>query len=229
MRRGEPDHDRVAWQAVLGALRESFGDALLSGADASAERVVREAIEAGVPEAVIDDEVVTPALRRVGDLWEQGILSVADEHLATEISIRILALQREAFRSAARRGAHGVVLAAVEGEHHVVGLQMAASVLAHAGYAVRMLGADLPVDALEHAVERHRPAVVGLTATMPASAALLPVSLDAVRGLAPQAGVVVGGAAATPDLTARPGVTLCEHVADAVTAVDALTHRAALN
>jgi methanogenic corrinoid protein MtbC1 len=229
VRRRERDHEGAAWQAVLDALRESFADALLNGADATAEHVVREAIEAGVPEAVIDDEVVTPALRRVGELWEQGLLSVADEHLATEISIRVLALQREAFRSAARRGAHGVVLAAVEGEHHVVGLQMAASVLAHAGYEVRMLGADLPVADLERAVERHRPAVVGLTATMPASGALLPVSVDAVRGLAPQSGVVLGGAAATTDLTARPGVAVCEHVSDAVTTVDALTHRSALN
>jgi methanogenic corrinoid protein MtbC1 len=229
VRRGERDREGAAWEAVLGALRESFADALLSGVEASAERVIREAIEAGIPEAVIDDEVVMPALRRVGDLWEQGLLSVADEHLATEISIRVLALQREAFRTAARRGGHGVLLAAVEGEHHVVGLRMAASVLAHAGYAVRMLGADLPLGELEHAVERHRPAVVGLTATMPASGALLPVSLDAVRGVAPQAGVVVGGAAATPDLGARPGVAVCEHVADAVTAVDALARRAALN
>ena len=46
----------------------------------------------------IDDEIIAPALWLVGDLWERGDISIADEHLATEISLRVLALAREARR-----------------------------------------------------------------------------------------------------------------------------------
>jgi methanogenic corrinoid protein MtbC1 len=226
---GQRNTDDVRWQAVLPDLQRGYADAVLGGSEAAAERVVREAIEAGLPEAVISGEVVAPTMRAVGDLWERGLLSVADEHLATEISIRVLALQREAFRASSRRGAHRVVLAGVEGERHGLGLTMAGSVLVHAGFDVRMLGPDLPMDDLAAAVDRHRPAVLGLSVTQPGLAALVPAAIDEARGIAPRLGVLVGGPAASEALTARPGVVVCRHVADAVELTDGLVQRAPLN
>ena len=87
-------------------------------------------------------------MRHIGDLWHRGEITVADEHLATDISYRVLALQREAFRVADRRTRERVMLAAVEGERHVLGLEMAGALLRHEGFDVRMLGADLPIDSL---------------------------------------------------------------------------------
>jgi methanogenic corrinoid protein MtbC1 len=226
---GQRDTDDVRWQAVLPDLQRGYADAVLSGSEAAAESVVREAMEAGLPEAVISGEVVAPTMRAVGDLWERGLLSVADEHLATEISIRVLALQREAFRASSRRGAHRVMLAGVEGERHGLGLTMAGSVLLHAGYDVRMLGPDLPMGDLAAAVERHRPSVLGLSVTQAVLGALVPEAIDEARGIAPRLGVVVGGPAASEALTARQGVLVCRHVADAVELTDALVQRAPLN
>jgi methanogenic corrinoid protein MtbC1 len=226
---GRRDTDDVRWQAVLPDLQRSYADAVLSGSEAAAERVVREAIEAGLPETLISGEVVAPTMRAVGDLWERGLLSVADEHLATEISIRVLALQREAFRASSRRGAHRVLLAGVEGERHGLGLTMAGSALVHAGFDVRMLGPDLPMDDLAAAVERHRPSVLGLSVTQPVLAALVPEAIDEARRIASRLGVVVGGPAASEALTAHQGVVVCRHVADAVELTDALVQRAPLN
>ena len=210
-------------------LQQAYADAVLAGDEAAAERVVREAIELGLAEGEIDDRVITPVMRLVGDLWAAGRLTVADEHLATEISIRVLALQREAFRAAARRAAERVLLAAPEGERHVVGLTMTGNLLVHAGYDVRLLGADVPIDALVAAVARHRPVAVGLTATLSETASLLPEIVARVRALEPHLDVVVGGSA-TEDLT-RPlvGTTICRHVSDVVPIVDALVLRAASN
>lgn len=226
---GQRHTDRSRWQAVLPDLQRGYADAVLGGSEAGAERVVREAMEAGLPEAVISGEVIAPTMRAIGDLWERGLLSVADEHLATEISIRVLALQREAFRAAARRGAHRIVLAGIEGERHALGLTMAGSVLVHAGYDVRMLGADLPTADLALAVDRHQPSVVGLSVTQLVLAPLVPEAIDEARRIAPRVGVLVGGAASSEALTARPGVRVCRHVADAVDLVDGLVQRAPLN
>jgi B12 binding domain len=63
-----------------------------------AEIAIREATDAGLGTAEIDDAIIAPALWLVGELWERGEISVADEHIATEISIRVLALEREAQR-----------------------------------------------------------------------------------------------------------------------------------
>ena len=114
-------------------------------------------MEAGVPTADIDDEIIAPALWLVGELWERGDISVADEHLATEISLRVLALQREAQRVASNRAGRSVMLAAPSGELHVVALRMVANLLRDGGYTVIMLGADVPPHALAAAATRHQP------------------------------------------------------------------------
>ncbi len=222
-----PDRDRRRGRVQL--LQRAYAETVLAGDEAGAERTIREAIDLGLGEAAIQTEVIAPVMRLVGDLWAAGELSVADEHLATEISIRVLALQREAFRAASRRVRQRVLLAAPEGERHVVGLTMTGNLLVHAGYDVRMLGADVPLDALAGAVDRHRPVAVGLTCTLPATAALVPGAVERIHRADPHVGVLLGGPG-TEALT-RPlvGTTICRHVSEVVPLLDAIVLRAGLN
>jgi methanogenic corrinoid protein MtbC1 len=224
-----PEGTRDGEEQLAAALQRDYADALLGGEAPAAEAVVREAIEAGLSEVAIDDLVIAPALVLVGDLWADGRISVAEEHLATAISMRVVTLQREAFRVARQRSSRRVLLAGVEGERHVVGLEMAASVLLHAGYDVRLFGADLPVAVVGEAVERHRPAVVGFTTATAATAANLPAAYEAVGRAAPGAGVLVGGGGVDEASAAAWGAVVCRHVADAVEQVDALVRRAPRN
>jgi MerR family transcriptional regulator, light-induced transcriptional regulator len=213
----------------LDLLQQAFADALVRGDERLAADAMSLAIELSFDEGVIDEEIVAPALRLVGDLWAEGQIGIADEHLATEISLRVLTLQREAFRVARRRAMHRVMFAAVEGEHHVVGLRMAASVTLHAGFDVRMLGADLPIHALLAAITTHDPGVIGLTATMPGSGAMLVETVETLDAEAPDVGIVVGGAAVDRRFELLPGVTVCRHVTDLIGQVEALVQRAGAN
>ncbi len=198
--------DPRAQDEILAELQRAFTDALLQGDERAAELLLRDAIDARLSEAELDDVVIAPSLRVVGDLWEQGALSVAEEHLATEIALRVVALQRELFRVVRRRPGLGVMLAAVEGEQHVVALQMAGSLLVHAGYEVRQLGPNVPSVALGTVIERHRPAVVGLAATMPAAAGLLETLTAVVHAARPEAGLVLGGRGLPAAIVERPGL-----------------------
>src|ERR687893_147695 len=183
--------------ALVHELREAFTAALLLGDVVKAEIAVREGIDADLDEAILQNEVLAPSLRRVGDLWEDGSLTVADEHLATQITLRVLALEREAARVARGRRDDRVMLAAIEGEEHYVGLQMVSNLLASAGYEARFLGADVPIDSLATIVEKHQPRVFALTATMPESGELLPLAVDEVRsGGWPGGGLVRGASVA---------------------------------
>jgi methanogenic corrinoid protein MtbC1 len=206
-----------------------YADALLAGTPQAAESAVREAIEAGLPEALIDDQIIRPALQLVGDLWATGDISIAEEHLATSISIRVLALQREAFRVARQRSTQRVLLAGAQGEQHVVGLEMAGSLILHAGYDVRLFGADLPVREISAAVLAHGPTVMGFTAATQQTAARLPAAFDAARDSDPDVGIMVGGLAVDDAWEAAWDVVVCHHVADAVQHVDAFVQRARRN
>jgi MerR family transcriptional regulator, light-induced transcriptional regulator len=209
--------------------QRAYADAILAGEQRTAERIVREAIDAGLTETAIADRIIRPSLVLVGDLWAEGSISVADEHLATSITVRVTMLLREAFRVARQRGSRRILLAGAEGEHHVVGLELASSVIGHAGYDVRLLGADLPVAAITSAVARHRPSVVGFTSATVLTAVNLPDAFEAVRRAGRHIGIVVGGQGILPEMAAEWDVVVCRHVADAVEEVDALVQRARRN
>lgn len=221
--------ERLRRLRAIGRLREAYAASVVAGEEPGAERAIRDALDAGLTEGVIHDAVIAPAMRRVGDLWAAGELSVADEHLATHITIRMVALLRESVRVADRRPEHRVLLAGLEHERHSVGLEMAGSVLMHGGYEILSLGPDVPVDVLPSSVERHRPAVVGLSATLAATAKLLPAAIYAIRAVDPHVGIIIGGPAASLRMEATPGIAVCTHVSDAVDLTDALVQHAALN
>ena len=134
-------------------------------------------------------------MEHVGQLWERAELSVADEHLATTIAHQVLATVYKHLLIAPTDSRGRVLLAAVEGERHVLGLRMVADVLEGAGHQVVLLGADVPTDALLAAVLRHRPAIVGLTATTSCRLPTLERVLSALTERHPALDVLVGGAA----------------------------------
>jgi methanogenic corrinoid protein MtbC1 len=226
--RRENDSDRAREEKV-GELARAYAAAVLAGDEVAAEVVIREALDADLSIAEVDEEIIGPALWLVGDLWERGEISVADEHVATEISLRVLALEREARRVARVRPAYLAMLAAPPGELHVVALRMVANVLGAAGYGVMMVGADVPTEALAAAAARYRPDVVCLSATMPASSDGLLIAMHEVQRAWPNANFVIGGRAVTSRFHARPGVEICRRASDAVVAVDALVQSAGMN
>src|SRR4051794_15045246 len=152
-------------EQLLAELGRAYAQALLTGDEVGAELAVRDAIDARLSTAQIDDEIIAPALWLVGRLWARGEISVADENLATAISLRVLALQREVTRTVTDRSGRKALLAAPAGEQHTVALQMIANLLRDAGYTVLMLGPDVPSDALAESACRHEPAVICMTAT----------------------------------------------------------------
>jgi methanogenic corrinoid protein MtbC1 len=220
------DESRLRALRLAAQFQQAYAEALLGGAPRAAETVIREAIEAGLDEAMIDDEVIRPALQLVGDLWADGRLSVAEEHLATSISMRIIVLQREAFRASRQRVSQRILLAGAQGEQHVVGLQMAASLILSAGYDVRLLGADLPVGEIASAMRTHEPSVVGFTTASSLTSVRMPSAFEAVRAVSPDVGILVGGRGVEEAWGARWDIVICRHVADAVEEVDALVKRA---
>jgi len=216
-------------EARVRELGRAYAEAVLAGDEVAAELVIRRAMTARLTTPEIDDEIIAPALWLVGELWERGEITVAGEHLATEISIRVLALQREARRVVESCCERRVMLAAPSGELHVIALRMVGTVLHEAGYRVMMLGPDVPAAALAASAIRHRPEVVCLSATMPGGGDRVLLSIHEVQQAWPAAGFVIGGRGLTSRVRSNPGIDVCSRVSEVVPAVDAMVKRADLN
>jgi methanogenic corrinoid protein MtbC1 len=135
-------------------------------------------------------EVILPLAELIGDQWALGKLSVAVEHLASDVVIA--ALKRELELG---RGKGPVLLAAcLQGERHEWGLLCHLVLLARAGWRVRYLGADLPLHDLVDASWTVHPACLAISAADPANVEARLSDLRRLpRLVAPGLVIVIGG------------------------------------
>ena len=199
-------------------LGTGFLDALARGDPKAAEAIADDALVQGVDIAAVHTQLIEPAMRSIGELWERNQITVAAEHLATAIShavaTRILA---RAFHTQPR-SRERVMMAALQGEHHVLGLRLAADVLERAGYDVLYLGPDVPLPALLDACRTHQPDVLGLTVSMTLGVPTLIREIDSVTGLEHPPRVMLGGRAVTHTIRQGLRAPVVEH-SDQVLAV----------
>ena len=181
----------------LTATRDALFAAIRALDSSSLRRVVLDGQEALGTDVVVCDLLV-PALREVGDLWEAGELSVLHEHHASQI---IRAVLEEFRRQEVPDGAPRVVLACPPGELHELPLHLFGLLVAERGCDPFVLGASTPWQAIADARRILRSGVLVLAAARPAGFAQRTAPL---RALARTGIVYVAGAAASGDLPAGP-------------------------
>jgi methanogenic corrinoid protein MtbC1 len=139
-------------------------------------------------------DVLAPALREVGNRWSRGVIDVADEHRATEISLELLYLVGNRFtRRGRKRGA--VVIGCAPGERHSMPAALVAGAVRSNGFSVDWLGADVPATAFVVAARGHPDlAAVGISATSAALAGAIPTVVAVLREAGIDVPVLVGGA-----------------------------------
>ncbi|MDQ6778673.1 MAG: cobalamin-dependent protein [Actinomycetota bacterium] len=183
----------------------------------------------GTPALALLTHVLTPAMTRIGELWERNEITVADEHLATAITQGVMALVYPSLYDRPPLSAERILLACVEGDRHVLGLRMIADVLEGHGFEVIFLGPDLPLGALLASVERHQPQVVALGATAPSSGMTLLHTIDQLRSQRPDIAIIVGGRSVPEQLSdIGSGVEVVEDASRAISAVDRALERTQL-
>lgn len=117
-------------------------------------------------------EVMVPTLHAVGRRWASSDDQYVEvEHLLAWHVSTVLRRSTPPAAPAASPGAGCVLLACAPGEQHTLALEALHAALGREGLPVRMLGAALPVEALDAAVRRLGPVAVVLWAQESARAA----------------------------------------------------------
>lgn len=190
-------------------LRDKYLAAQLAGNRREALRLlVDEGLLRGVPLQTLHLEVIQQAQYEVGRLWQENIISVAQEHLATSISQLALA---HLYRHLPRDPANGrvIMVSCVQGELHEMGARMASDFLEMAGFDVRFLGANVPPEHLARMVREVRPDLLALSVTMTFHLPQLREAVKHAREALPGLPIAVGGLAFrwAPDLEQDLGVS----------------------
>ncbi len=148
---------------------------------------------------------VAPLLRRIGDAWSSGALDVRHEHFASACLGDFLRTVRAPLDD--RASGPTIALATLPGERHGLGLQMAAVVLATAGWRPLMIGVDVPVQELVSLVKDTAVAAVGISMVRQRRRGAGDVLASLRRRLRRHIPLIVGGAEA-PSTPRRQGITV---------------------
>ena len=207
--RGEPMRlTRLSASTPHGELALRFLEIVLDGRRQAATDVILDAFEAGTPVADIYERVLLPVESELGTMWHLGEVSVPEEHAASEaIRGTMAVLSRAAYKKSDPEPRQGAVLVgAVEGDRHDIGVRAVADLLEIAGFTAVYLGADVPTRDLVRACESFNTQALVLSAMLTVHVPSIAEAIKAVRA-AGDYRVIVGGGAfrADPELAARIG------------------------
>jgi excisionase family DNA binding protein len=175
--------------------RERLEGRLVEGDEGGAWGVVESAMASGATPSEVLTELLSPSLRSIGQRWADGHLSIADEHRASAVALRLIARMGPRFaRPGRRRGV--VVLGSTAGDRHSLPTAIMSDLLRGAGLEVVDLGADCPAESFVDAVQRADGAcAVGLCVTAPEAVEGVVEVIGGIRAAGVDTPVVLGGGA----------------------------------
>ena len=184
----------------------SLEEAVERGLKGEAAQAARQALETTDPMELVD-QVLIPALDRVGEQFEKGTLFLPQ-------LLQAAGAAQAAFQEVRRVLAAGgggekkkgkIVLATVKGDIHDIGKNIVKVILENYGFMVYDLGKDVDSARVVEEVRRTGAPLVGLSALMTTTVTSMAQPIQAL----PEAGcpckVMVGGAVLTPEYAARIG------------------------
>ncbi|MEP6900734.1 MAG: B12-binding domain-containing protein [Actinomycetota bacterium] len=142
----------------------SLFDLLISGCEEESANFIIGAYLQGTILTDVFDDLISPAMRRIGELWYRGELSVAQEHLATRAAhyavhkLRTSLLLPEMKQKMA-------FCAAFEGDLHELPTYLAQLTIENEGWEVMNFGANTPLFSLCEEILQYSPQAVCLSAT----------------------------------------------------------------
>ena len=139
---------------------------VLSVHSRDASRFVAEHVQNPVSLPAFFLDMVQPAMYRVGTLWEEGSVSISQEHAATAIMSRAMAFAYQKFELTGEAKGKALVMC-VSNEHHELGGRIVADLLELDGWDVSFLGANTPTEDFVGMAREFRPDLIGMSVTMP--------------------------------------------------------------
>ncbi len=175
--------------------REMFEALLIGRAEEASALLVNAYLRGGRSVATLCDSVLAKAMHRIGDLWHQGELTVAKEHIATRAALTAL---QTLHGVSSINGAHGLlaVCCSTEEDFHELPIRVAELIFKCNGWEVINMGTHTPFYALTETVTDYHPQIICVASTVLPDLDRAAREYKELRRTAERAGVsvVLGGA-----------------------------------
>lgn len=186
---------------------EKIFDAVVEGDRDGIVAHVKKGIEEGVEPGAIFLNIMTPAIRHLGDLFAERKkfiphLVASAEAMKRGVDILIPFMEEE--KGLKKKGT--IVMATVKGDIHDLGKNICCMMLRNFAFEVIDLGKNVPCEDILGAAEKYHADIIGLSALMTTTMMQMKVVRDAVHERALSYRIMIGGAVTTQKFADQIGV-----------------------
>ncbi len=111
------------------------------------------------------DDLLTPLLQNIGNMWKKGEIRIVNEHVSTAIIRKILNSLID--NNSMPKNAPSIIIATPKGQLHELGALMIAVIASADGWNVTYMGPDLPGEEIAAAIDKLQPKLVALSIVYP--------------------------------------------------------------
>ncbi|MBQ5761337.1 MAG: homocysteine S-methyltransferase family protein [Clostridia bacterium] len=158
-------------------------------------------------ELTIINELLIPALDKVGEQYEKGIIFLPQLiNSANAASAAFDVIKAKLAQDSTNKVSKGkIVIATVHGDIHDIGKNIVKVVLENYGYQVIDLGKDVPPETIVETVLKEDIELVGLSALMTTTVPAMSKTISMLRNAKCNCKIMVGGAVLTPEFAKEIG------------------------
>jgi cobalamin-dependent methionine synthase I len=140
------------------------------------------------------EKVIVPLVSKIGQSWDDGEISVAQERVASTVIQEVLLLAGRPHSET--RGAPTLVVATPAGQLHELGAALVVCTARRLGWRVTFLGASIPAEEIAHTASVKEAPAVALSIVYPSDDEGMAGELKRLRRLLPDGcDILVGGRA----------------------------------
>jgi 5-methyltetrahydrofolate--homocysteine methyltransferase len=184
--------------------------------------LVESAVASGMNPSALVDDIMIPAIIRVGELFDERTyflpqLIASAEAMKAALGHLEPRLEHE---KTVQAGKGVIVLATVKGDIHDIGKNIIALMLKNHGYKIIDLGKDVPPEAVMKTIRNTHPDVVGLSALMTTTMVNMKETIDLARTEGYSCPFIIGGAVVTQSYAVSIGASYAKDGVEAVRVID---------
>lgn len=142
---------------------------------------------------ILLDRLIVPLIEIVGDMWKEGSMRIASEHLFSSSLSTFLANLAKSYR--VPENSPKILISTPTGQQHELGALLAACIAAASGWKVVYLGPNLPVEEIASAAGKLEVKAVTLSIVYPEDDMQLIEDLKRLKSMIPDIPLLFGGRA----------------------------------
>ncbi len=169
-----------------------FFNALTQGDKHHCKEIFVSLAENGTDIKDIYINLIQRSLYRIGKMWEEGKISIAEEHMATKITEYLVDISSQYFTPAPSCG-KTIVITGIDKDFHDIGARMVSSIFELHGWNTVFLGGNTPKREVLALIGNTRPDVLGITYSLYINFLRFVELLDAIKNEFPGQSLLIGG------------------------------------